>query len=162
MHIRPFKKADFEQVKDIYKQGIDTGNATFQQTAKSWSEWNSSMLNSCRLVATENNTILGWAALSPTSNRDVYRGVCEVSIYISATAQGKGIGHQLMSALIVCSEQHDIWTIQAAIFPENKSSIALHLKHGFRKLGTREKVGQMNGVWRDSVLLERRSKVVGI
>ncbi|MEW6983906.1 N-acetyltransferase family protein [Colwelliaceae bacterium 6471] len=162
MHIRPFKKADFEQVKDIYQQGIDTGNATFQQTAKSWSEWNGSMLNSCRLVATENNTILGWAALSPTSNRYVYRGVCEVSIYISAAAQGKGVGHQLMSALVACSEQHDIWTIQAAIFPENKSSIALHLKHGFRELGTREKVGQMNGVWRDSVLLERRSKVVGI
>jgi L-amino acid N-acyltransferase YncA len=160
--IRKFDEKDFLAVQDIYQQGIDTGNATFQQTAKSWEEWNNSMLINCRLVAIENNKILGWAGLSPVSSRDVYSGVAEVSVYIAEEAQGKGFGQKLFSRLIEASEKYNIWMLQAGIFPENVGSIALHKKNGFRQVGVREKIGEMNGIWRDSVFMERRSKVVGI
>ena len=146
----------------IYQQGIDTGNATFQQTAKSWEEWDSSMLVTCRIVLTDNNEVLGWAALSPISTREVYSGVAEVSIYVSEKSQGMGVGQKLLAQLIVESENHNIWMLQGAIFPENVGSIALHKKNGFRQLGIREKLGKMHGVWRNVVLMERRSKITGV
>jgi len=160
--IRKFDKKDFSAVKNIYQQGIDTGNATFQQTAKNWEDWDSSMLVNCRLVATENNHVLGWAGLSPVSSREVYSGVAEVSVYVAEQAQGRGFGQQLLSQLIVASENHNIWMLQAGIFPENVGSIALHQKNDFRQLGVRRNLGKMKGEWRDVVLMERRSKIVGI
>ncbi|ATG79724.1 MULTISPECIES: GNAT family N-acetyltransferase [Pseudoalteromonas] len=162
MIIRAFDKADYPSVQSIYKQGIDTGNATFQQVTKSWDEWNNSMLSHSRIVAVDNNNILGWAALSAISTREVYSGVAEVSVYVALDAQGKGIGQKLLSNLISDSERNNIWMLQAAIFPENKGSLKLHKNNNFRQLGIREKLGQMNNVWRDVVLIERRSKVVGV
>lgn len=162
MLIRKFHKADYSTVKDIYQQGIDTGDATFQDTAKSWSEWNNAMLDHSRIVAIEGDSILGWAALSPISSREVYSGVAEVSIYVAMSAQGKGGGQKLLARLIVESESNNIWMLQAAIFPENTGSLRLHMGNGFRQLGVREKLGKMNGVWRDVVLIERRSKAVGV
>ncbi|GAA78391.1 GNAT family N-acetyltransferase [Pseudoalteromonas sp. BSi20495] len=162
MIIRAFDKADYPSVQSIYKQGIDTGNATFQQVTKSWDEWNNSMLSHSRIVAVDNNNILGWAALSAISTREVYFGVAEVSVYVALDAQGKGIGQKLLSNLISDSERNNIWMLQAAIFPENKGSLKLHKNNNFRQLGIREKLGQMNNVWRDVVLIERRSKVVGV
>jgi phosphinothricin acetyltransferase len=160
--IRKFDPTDYPFVKIIYQQGIDTGNATFQLIAKSWDEWNNSMLNHSRIVAVENDSILGWAALSPISSREVYSGVAEVSVYVAASAQGKGVGQKLLSHLIVESESNNIWMLQAGIFPENIGSLTLHKNNGFRQLGIREKLGEMNDVWRDVVLIERRSKVVGV
>ena len=162
MIIRAFDKADYPSVQSIYKQGIDTGNATFQQVTKSWDEWNNSMLSHSRIVAVDNNYILGWAALSAISTREVYSGVAEVSVYVALDAQGKGIGQKLLSNLISDSERNNIWMLQAAIFPENKGSLKLHKNNNFRQLGIREKLGKMNNVWRDVVLIERRSKVVGV
>ena len=162
MKIRNFKKSDFNSVKSIYQQGIDTGNATFQKKAKGWNEWNSSFLITCRIVAELNNEVVGWAALSAASNRTVYNGVAEVSIYIAKNYANYGIGNSLLSELISSSENEGIWTLQAGIFPENESSIAIHSKNGFKTIGVREKLGKMNGAWRDILFMERRSKVIGI
>lgn len=153
---------DWTHVRNIYLKGIITGNATFQQEAPSWNEWDNSHLSCCRFIARSTTKVLGWAALSAVSSRCVYAGVAEVSVYVDSDYQGKGIGSFLMKNLIEASEENGIWTLQAGIFPENYSSIALHKKWGFRELGTREKIGEMNGVWRDVLLLERRSKKVGI
>lgn len=162
MVIRKFTQLDYPTVKEIHQQGIDTGNATFQLTSKTWDEWNNSMHSHSRLVAEDNGNVCGWAALSPVSNREVYSGVAEVSVYVSKSAQGKGIGNKLLAQLIVESEKNNIWTLQAAIFPENLGSIKLHLKNNFRRLGIRERLGKMHDTWRDVVLLERRSKNIGI
>lgn len=162
MYIRNFEQIDYPAVKKIYQQGINTGNATFQLIAKSWDEWNHSMHSHSRIVAEENGNVLGWAALSPISNREVYSGIAEVSIYISASAQGKGIGQKLLAQLVLESENNNIWMLQAAIFPENVGSLAIHKNNDFRQLGVREKLGKMNDIWRDVVLMERRSKTVGI
>ena len=162
MKIRKFKKSDFSSVKSIYQQGIDTGNATFQNKAKGWNEWNASFLTTCRIVAELNEEVVGWAALSATSNRTVYNGVAEVSIYIAKNYANYGIGNSLLSKLVSTSENEGIWTLQAGIFPENESSIAIHSKNGFKTIGVREKLGKMNGAWRDILFMERRSKVVGI
>ncbi len=160
--LREFEKSDFNSVKEIYQQGIDTGNATFQETAKSWLEWDNSMLSTCRIVAVENNNVIGWAALSPVSSRNVYSGVTEVSVYVANLALGKGIGKKLLTHLVTESEENGIWMLQAGIFPENKTSIALHEKCGFRVLGIRDKLGKMKDVWRDVVLMERRSSTIGV
>ena len=160
--IRPFVKSDFPSVKDIYQQGIDSGEATFQEQAKDYDVWNESLLPSWRLVAESNRQIIGWAALSSASNRCVYSGIAEVSVYVSSNSQGLGVGNSLLKALIKASEEEGIWTLQAGIFPENKASIHIHSKNGFKVLGIREKLGQMNGIWRDIVFMERRSKVVGL
>lgn len=162
IEIRSFQQNDWLWVQDIYQQGINTKNATFQRKAKSWEEWHNSVLEVCRLVAAEGQTVVGWAALSQVSNRQVYAGVAEVSIYISATHQGQGIGRKLLLALIESSEQAGIWTLQAGIFPENKASIELHKKCGFRIVGIREKLGKMDDTWRDIAFLERRSEIVGL
>tara|TARA_B110001454_G_C12426904_1_gene311859 strand:+ start:90 stop:584 length:495 start_codon:yes stop_codon:yes gene_type:complete len=160
--IREFKEFDFNSVKEIYQQGIDTGNATFQEKAKSWLEWDNSMLSACRIVAVENNNVVGWAALSPISSRNVYSGVAEVSVYVANESLGKGIGRKLLTQLIKESEANSIWMLQAGIFPENRASIALHEKCGFRILGVRDKLGKMKEVWRDVVLMERRSAIIGV
>lgn len=153
---------DREQVAAIYQEGINTGNATFETCAPSWDIWNSSHLPQCRLVARDGDRILGWAALSPATNRCVYAGVAEVSVYIGKDHRGKGFGNALLEALIGHSEKNGLWTLQAGIFPENLASISLHKSHGFRVVGTREKIGKMNGVWRDVILMERRSKTIGV
>jgi L-amino acid N-acyltransferase YncA len=145
----------------IYLEGIATGNATFQTTAPTWEEWNKSHLLHSRLVAVEDGQVLGWAALTPVSSRCVYGGVAEVSVYVAKEARGKGVGSALLSALIESSEQHQIWTLQSGIFPENEASIKIHQKCGFRIVGLREKIGKMGEVWRDNLLLERRSNLVG-
>ena len=152
----------WEQVKDIYQQGIKTGNATFETTAPKWEAWNNAHMQECRLVAIEDNKVIGWAALVFVSSRCVYAGVAENSIYISSSAQGKGVGKLLLKTLIEESEKIKIWTIQTGIFPENIASIKIHEAVGFRIIGKRERIGKMNGVWRDTLFLERRSDKVGI
>jgi L-amino acid N-acyltransferase YncA len=148
-------------VKAIYEDGLATGNASFQTSAPSWEEWDDAHLKHSRLVALDGDTVTGWAALTPVSGRCVYAGVAEVSVYIDAAHRGRGIGQALLQALITESEANGLWTLQAGIFPENIASIQLHEKCGFRLLATREKIGQHNGIWRDTVLFERRSKKVG-
>lgn len=151
-------KDDWDQVAEIFRQGIETGNATFETQIPSWEKWDSAHIQSCRIVATIENVVIGWAALVPVSSRKVYAGVGEISIYISNRYQGLKIGTRLLERLIDESEKEEFWTLQAGIFPENKASIKLHQNHGFRIIGYREKIGQMKGVWRDTILLERRSK----
>jgi len=161
MHITNMQSEHWQAVKKIYEEGIATGNATFQTTSPTWEDWNKDHLTTSRLVAVDDNEVVGWAALTPVSGRCVYAGVAEVSVYVAAAARGKGIGNALLQALVKNSEENNLWTLQAGIFPENIASIKLHKTNGFRIIGTREKIGKMNGVWRDTVLLERRSKVVG-
>jgi len=161
MQITTMLPEHWDAVKRIYEEGIATGNATFQTAAPSYEEWNKDHLQHSRFVAADNHEILGWAALTPVSGRCVYAGVAEVSVYVATAAQGKGVGKALLHTLINASEQNNLWTLQAGIFPENTSSIKLHEAKGFRIIGTREKIGKMHGVWRDTVLLERRSNVVG-
>jgi len=159
--IVPMSAAHWPLVRSIYEAGIATGNATFQTEAPSWESWDASHLATCRLVALSNALVVGWAALTQLSTRPVYAGVCEVSVYVAPDARGKGVGRALLDALIACSESDGRWTLQAGIFPENEGSVALHLRAGFRVLGRRERVGRLNGKWRDVLLLERRSAVVG-
>lgn len=153
---------DWPAVRAIYLEGIATKNATFETAAPEWEKWDSRHLKTCRLVARAGNQVLGWSALGPVSSRRVYAGVAEESIYISAAARGQGVGKKLLGALVEASEQAGIWTLQTGIFPENTISIHLHESCGFRVLGVREKIGQMDGIWRDVVLMERRSQVVGV
>ena len=160
--IRNITEKDYPELSRIYLGGIATGNATFQTTAPTWEEWNASHMQQCRLYIAGEGEMLGWAALTPVSNRCVYAGVAEVSIYIDQDKRGKGIGSLLMNELITQSEAAGIWTLQAGIFPENKASIRLHEKHGFRIIGYRERIGKMNDTWRDNLVLERRSRVTGI
>jgi L-amino acid N-acyltransferase YncA len=156
------EEEDWPAVAQILREGIATGNATFETTVPEWEEWDRAHLRDCRLVARAGDRIVGWAALSPVSNRCVYGGVAEVSVYVAARAWGQGIGTLLLRALVEASEGAGIWTLQAGIFPENVASIRLHEACGFRKVGIRERLGQMDGVWRDVVLLERRSHTVGV
>jgi len=149
-------------VARIYMLGIATKNATFEQKVPDWQTWSSSHRSDCRLIASLGSQIVGWAALSNVSNRCIYKGVAEVSIYVDPEFHGRGIGDRLMKALIADSESNGLWTLQAGIFPENKKSIQLNLRNGFRIIGTRERIGKMDGVWRDTVLLERRSDLVGL
>ncbi len=180
------RAGDWPEVRAVYLEGIATGDATFEQTAPEWEKWDAEHLASARLVARsrrasliatsaakhsavsqvvarskKDGELLGWAALSPVSRRSVYAGVAEVSLYVAERARGAGVGTQLMARLIAESEAAGIWTLQAGIFPENIASIALHQRAGFRVVGSRERLGQMNGRWRDVVLLERRSSTVG-
>ena len=160
MEIRKLSAKHWDQVKIIYQKGIDTGNATFQTSAPSWEDWDNSHLASCRITMQEDGKVIGWAALTPVSSRCVYAGVAEVSVYVDPSHSGKGIGLTLLNELIRQSEAEGIWTLQAGIFPENTGSLRIHEKAGFKILGTREKIGKQNGIWRDTALLERRSSVI--
>jgi len=148
---------DWEQVRAIYLEGLRTGNSTFETDAPAWEQWDEGHLQTPRLVARSEDKILGWAALSPVSRRRVYRGVAEVTVYVAEAARGQGIGRALLEALIAESEKTGIWTLQASIFPENTASVTLHLRCGFREVGRRERIAMLAGVWRDTLLFERRS-----
>ena len=160
--IEPMQPQQWPQVAAIYQEGIATGQATFETAVPSFEHWDRNHLPIARFIADQGGTIVGWAALSPVSQRQVYAGVAEVSVYVAAASRGAGVGRQLLEALIDESERNGIWTLQAGIFPENAASIALHLTCGFREVGRRERIGKMNGVWRDTLLLERRSQTVGL
>ena len=160
MKFSKIDKNNFDSVTKIYKAGIETGNATFETNIPSFEEWDEKHLSFGRIVIIKDDVIMGWAALSKVSDRCVYEGVAEVSVYVST--QGKGLGTQLLQKLIEISESEGLWTLQCGIMRENIASIRLHEKCGFRKIGYREKVGKLNGVWRDNILMERRSKLVGI
>lgn len=157
------READWEQVRSIYLEGIATGHATFETQAPAWEKWDAAHLRAPRLVARqEGGAVVGWAALSPVSGRSVYAGVAEVSVYVREGGRGRGVGRALLAALVEESERGGVWTLQAGIFPENSASIALHRGCGFREVGRRERIGRMGDRWRDVVLLERRSRVVGV
>ena len=160
--IEAMSEKDWLFVREIYAEGISTGNATFETSPPEWKSWDSGHLQTGRLVARLQNQIAGWAALSGVSSRCVYAGVAEVSVYVAREFRGRGIGGKLLAALIESSERDGIWTLQAGIFPENVASVEMHKKHGFRIVGARERLGSMGGRWRDVLLLERRSKVSGI
>ncbi|WP_234124260.1 GNAT family N-acetyltransferase [Clostridium hydrogenum] len=161
--IQEMKSENWEDVAKIYMEGINTGKATFQSELPSFEEWDKGHMKVCRLVAYDGKNVLGWAVLSPTSSRCVYRGVAEVSIYIGEAYRGKGVGKSLLNSLVKASEENGIWSLYSAIIIENDASIAMHKSCGFREIGIREKVAKMpNGIWHDTVLMERRSKVVGI
>ena len=145
----------WNDVLRIYRLGIETKNATFETKVPDWESWDKSHREDCRLIAKIANEVVGWASLSNVSGRCVYSGVAEVSIYVDTDYHRQGIGDNLMRALIKESEINNIWTLQAGIFPENKASIKLHQKHGFRIIGIREKIGKMDNKWRDVVLLQR-------
>jgi L-amino acid N-acyltransferase YncA len=154
--------SDWSVVRTIYAEGIATGNATFASAPPEWEEWDEQHLGSCRLVARSGEEVVGWAALSPVSRREVYRGVAEVSVYVSERARRKGVGASLLSALVSSSEREGIWTLQAGIFPDNIASVELHKQAGFRVVGMRERLGAMRGRWRDVILMERRSRTTGV
>lgn len=156
--IREMLPKDGASVLEIFKQGIEGGNATFDKEVPTWEVWNDKFFKVCRWVLEdENRVIQGWAAIQPISVRECYKGVAEVSIYLSNSVQGKGLGSVLLQKLILDSEENGFWTLQSGIFPENEASIRLHQKFDFRIVGKREKIAKMNGTWRDVVLLERRS-----
>ncbi|TDQ30086.1 GNAT family N-acetyltransferase [Tenacibaculum caenipelagi] len=156
--IAKFTQNQWQEVAVIYKEGIDTKNATFRTEVPSWEEWNASHHQHSRFVAVEENKVVGWCAIAPVSKRFEYRGVAEVSVYVKQGVVGKGIGSLLMEAVIGSSENNGIWTLYSSLFPENIGSEKLHVKYDFRKIGYREKIAQLDGVWRDTVLYERRSK----
>jgi L-amino acid N-acyltransferase YncA len=159
--ITPMQPEDWPAVEEIYRQGIATGNATFETESPGRKKWNASHHQHPRLVVREEDNVVAWAALSPVSTRRAYAGVAEVSIYVAATASGKGMGKALLLALVEQSELNGIWTLQAGIFPENVSSIALHKSCGFREVGLRERIGKLGDTWRSVVVMERRSAKTG-
>ncbi|HEY1368400.1 MAG TPA: GNAT family N-acetyltransferase [Gaiellaceae bacterium] len=158
--VRNLEAADWPEVAAIYREGMRDGLATFETEVPSWEAWDVSHLAAPRLVACVGDRVAGWAALSPTSTRRVYRGVAEVSVYVARDRRRQGVGRRLLDALVAASERQGIWTLQAGVFPENRGSLALHERCGFRVVGIRERLGRRDGIWRDVVLLERRSEVV--
>lgn len=160
--IRELKPDDAKMVLEIYRAGIETGEATFETDAPDWNAWQARFHPFCRLVYEDSGEICGWAALAPVSARHCYRGVAEVSIYIDESHRGRGIGGTLMGALVECSEARGIWTLYSSIFPENQATLKLHLRHGFREVGIRERIAQQQGRWRDTLILERRSAKNGV
>lgn len=150
---------DWEAVREIYEEGIATGNATVETHAPPWERWNSVHRPDCRLVARDGERVVGWAALSPVSDREAYAGVAEVSVYVADSSRGNGVGKLLLHSLVSASESAGVWTLQASIFVENEASITIHAACGFRTVGIRERIGRLNGRWRDTLLMERRSNV---
>lgn len=162
MDVVRFSEKEFDQVQRIYKEGLATGIATFETKIPDWKNWDNSHLKIGRLAVIDGIEMLAWASLSAVSSRLVYKGVAELSLYVGKLHRGKGIGKLLLNELITCSEANHIWTLQAGIFRENIASQILHKKCGFREIGYREKVAQLNGIWKDNILFERRSKFVGL
>lgn len=161
--IEAMTSSDWPKVRAIYLEGIATNFATFETDAPSYEDWDKNHLASCRLVArSSDDVILGWAALAPVSRRYVYRGVAEVSVYVAERARGRGVGLALLQALIESSERSGIWTLQAGIMAENRTSLELHRRCGFREVGRRERIGKLKDQWRDVILMERRSETVGV
>jgi phosphinothricin acetyltransferase len=162
VQIDPMTPADWPAVLAIYEEGMTTGNATFEVSPPEWSAWDAIHRPDCRLVARQGDCLVGWTALTPVSHRLVYAGVAEDSIYVAAAARGRGVGRRLLNALIDASEEAGIWTLQAGIFPENVASIALHRACGFQIVGQRSRIALHKDVWRDFMLLERRSYRIGV
>jgi L-amino acid N-acyltransferase YncA len=160
--IREMTKQDSSSVLEIYRMGLNTRNATFETDVPSWKDWDSKHLEHSRFVYVDNEKVLGWIALSPVFTRNVYNGVSEISVYVDTSVLGKGIGSSLMHSVITSSEEHGIWTLCSSVFPENTATIKLHERFGFRVIGKREKIAQLDGTWRDTILLERRSIKIGI
>lgn len=161
LNIEKMRPEDWGFVQSIYKEGLENGTATFDTKVPGWEDWDQNHIKEPRLVARSASQVVGWAALRPVSDRDVYRGVAEVSIYVARHARGLGIGKSLLKKLISRAELAGFWTLQAAVFPENEASVELHKSCGFREVGTRKKIGQLGGEWRDVLLLEFRSPKVG-
>lgn len=162
MEIEQLTEKHWPEVSAIYASGLATGNANFSSGVPGWEEWDKAHLKNCRLVMTDNGKVMGWAALTAISDRCVYAGVAEVSVYVHEDARGGGIGRRLLEAIVEESEKNNLWTLEARIFAENHASIKIHQANGFRIVGRRERIGQLNGVWRDILLLERRSIKVGV
>jgi L-amino acid N-acyltransferase YncA len=163
MQIRPMTEADADAILRIYQDGIDDGDATFETAAPTWAEFDDAKLHEHRFVAVDgDSTVLGWAAVVPMSDRCVYAGVVEHSVYVARPARGRGVGRALLDALIASTEGAGIWTIQSGVFPENTASLALHGAAGFREVGRRERIGRHHDGWRDVILLERRSSTEGV
>jgi L-amino acid N-acyltransferase YncA len=160
VRIRDLRRDDWPAVRAIYEEGIRGGNATFETELPSWETWEAAR-PALRLVAERDGSVVGWAAVSPVSTRRCYRGVGDVGVYVAAAARGAGLGRRLLEELVRRSEQAGYWTLTAGVFPENEASLRLHRGCGFREVGVREGIGESGGVWRDVVLLERRSTVVG-
>jgi len=158
--IRELRPDDWPAVRAIYEDGIRSGDATFETETPSWERWDAAHPE-VRVVAEWDDSVVGWAALSPASARDCYRGVGEVSVYVAEDARGEGLGRALLEEVVRRSEQHGFWTLTAGVFPENEASVRLHEACGFREVGVRERLGELDGVWRDVILLERRSRQVG-
>ena len=159
--IAPLRRADWDDVARIYAEGIATGEATFETEVPGWDRWDAAHMPRPPPGGDGRGRLLGWAALSPVSERCVYAGVAEVSVYVAADARGHGVGAALLSALVSSSEADGVWTLQAGIFPENEASVRLHERAGFRVVGRRARLGRLHGAWRDVLLMERRSPVVG-
>jgi L-amino acid N-acyltransferase YncA len=160
--VMPLAAEHWNAVRAIYLEGISTGDATFEKTVPDWEQWDQNHLRSCRIVAVSEGEVVGWAALSPVSGRCVYAGVAEISVYVAERARRRRVGLALLKRLVAESEHEGVWMLQAGIFPENTASIELHKREGFRVVGTRERLGCMDGRWRDVVLMERRSRTAGI
>ena len=158
--VREMQQADSQNVLEIYRIGLETRNATFETQVPSWQEWDTKHLPHSRFVFEENGKVTGWAALTPFSAREVYAGVAEVSIYVASGLRGKKIGSNLMEQVIISSELNGIWTLVSSVFPENEATLRLHAKFGFRIIGKRERIARLDGKWRDTILLERRSSVI--
>ncbi len=162
IQLDPMTPADWPAVSAIYAEGIAARVATFETELPTWSHWDAHHLPNCRFVARDASGVVGWVALSAVSRRHCYRGVAELSVYVRSSAHGRGVGRALLTHLIEASEAHGIWMLQGSTFPENTASIRLHESCGFRIVGRRERIAQLDGVWRDTVLLERRSPSIGI
>jgi len=162
MNIEKLTEKHWPEVKAIYESGLATGNANFSHQVAGWQQWDNNHVKNCRLVMMEEDAVLGWAALTAIADNCVLAGVAEVSIYVAEGRRGKGIGRQLLAELVKGSEENNFWTLESRIFAENTASLKIHLDNGFRLIGTRERIGKLNGVWRDTLLLERRSVKIGL
>jgi len=158
--VRIMRHSDSQKVLEIYRMGLETRNATFETVVPSWQEWDSKHLRHSRFVSEEDGIVTGWAALSPFSSREVYKGVAELSIYVSTIFRGKKTGSALMEKIIASSELNGIWTLVSSVFSENEATLRLHEKFGFRVIGRRERIARLDGNWRDTILLERRSSII--
>jgi len=158
--VRDLRPDDWPEVSRIYTQGIATGNATFETEVPSWEDWDRAHFSGHRFAAEVAGRVVGWIALAPVSRRPCYSGVAEISVYVAEEERGTGVGAELLAALVASAERDGLWTLQTSVFPENEASLALLRRFGFREVGTRERIGRLHGVWRDTVLVERRSEVV--